>query len=419
MKKLCYLLLLLSVRPCTTTAQILTIYHINVGQGDATLIRHSNGKTVLIDAGNTGKGKNVVLPYLQSLGITTLDYLIASHYHADHIGGLDEVIEGLSPDSVRFVFDRGGNSPLPATKAFSDYWLAAESINRHYQVALGQTIELSDNVSLRCLAVDGFVMGFGEVKNSRSDENNLSLAWLLSLQQSINGKTYTFTYFTGGDCGGVTGVYADLETPLSVIAGDVDVLKINHHGSRYSTNQAFLDSLRPEAGVISVGYRNTYGHPTQETLDRLQNAESVRFIYQTETGNGGTVPKVKVLGTVTIAVYDTFYTVGMDTFQLAWEPAFQNGKGVTAINEKDGPSHSEINASFENQALILELSQGTFVSVQLYNLLGQLVQNLAEGFLLPGTHRIELVHRQLPTGVYFIRVKTPVELITRKALVIR
>jgi beta-lactamase superfamily II metal-dependent hydrolase len=428
-RKLCYLLLLLSLNLCDITAQILTIHHIDVGQGDATLIRHSNGKTVLIDAGNTAKGKNVVLPYLQSLGVTSLDYLIASHYHADHIGGLDEVIEGLSPDSIRSVFDRGGNPPLPTTKAFSDYWSTGENTNRHYQIALGQTVELSDSVTLRCLAVDGVVLNFGEVQNSRKDENNLSLAWLLSLKQSIDGKTYTFRYFTGGDCGGVTGTYADLETPLATIAGDVDALKINHHGSRYSTNQTFLDSLRPEAVVISVGDRNTYGHPTQETLDRLQNAESVRFIYQTESGNGGTVLElarrassfggVKVLGTVTISVYDSFFTVGIDTFQLAWESGSQDGKGITAINGGDRLSNSEFSASFENQTLTLQLSKDTFVSVEVYNLLGQLVQNLAEGLLSPGTHRIELSHFHLPTGVYFIRVKTPAELITRKALVIR
>jgi beta-lactamase superfamily II metal-dependent hydrolase len=418
-RKLCYLLLLLSIRLCTTTAQILTIHHIDVGQGDATLIRHANGKTVLIDAGNTGKGKNVVLPYLQSLGVTSLDYLIASHYHADHIGGLDEVIEGLSPDSIRAVFDRGNNPPLPTTKAFSDYWSAAESTNRHYQIALGQTIGLSDSVTLRCLAVDGVVLNFGEVQNSRKDENNLSLAWLLSLNSTIGDRTYAFKYFTGGDCGGVTGTYADLETPLSAVAGDVNALKINHHGSRYSTNQTFLDSLRPEAAVISVGDRNTYGHPTQETLDRLQNAESVRFIYQTEAGNGGTVPKVKVLGSVTIAVYDTFYTVGVDTFQLAQKPVAQNGKGVTAITRNNGLSQGEINASLENQTLTLQLSRDTFVSVQLYNLLGQLVHSLTEGFLSPGIHRIELTHLQLPTGIYFIQVKTPAEMITKKALVIR
>jgi len=419
MKILFWLLVFSSLHCDELAAQILTIHHIDVGQGDATLIRHANGKTVLIDAGNTGKGKNVVLPFLQSLGVTSLDYVIASHYHADHIGGLDEIIEGLSPDSVRSVLDRGSNPPLPTTRAFSEYWSAAENTNRHYQIALGQTIELSDSVTLRCLAVDGVVLNFGEVQNSRKDENNLSIAWSLSLKHSTEGRTYTFKYFTGGDCGGVTGTYADLETPLAAIAGDVNVLKINHHGSRYSTNQTFLDSLRPEAVVISVGDRNSYGHPTQETLDRLQNAESVRFIYQTETGNGGTASKVKVLGTVTIALYGTFYTVGVDTFQVSWEPAPQNGKGVTTIKEKDGVSRGGINASFENQTLTLELSKDTFVSVQLYNILGQLVYNLAEGVLSPGTHRIELAHLHLPTGVYFIRVKTPAAMVTTKALVIR
>jgi beta-lactamase superfamily II metal-dependent hydrolase len=417
MRKLCSVVLLVCLHEAH--AQRLTIHHIDVGQGDATLIRHANGKTVLIDAGNTGKGKNVVLPLLQRLGITSLDYVIASHYHADHIGGLDEVIQGLSPDSIRQVWDRGSNTPLPTTKAFSDYGLAAASTGRHQQIALGQTLELADGVTLRCLAVDGAVLNFGEVPNSRTDENNLSLAWLLSLRHTVGDRTYTFQYFTGGDCGGVTGTYADLETPLAAVAGDVDALKINHHGSRYSTNQTFLENLRPEAVIVSVGDRNTYGHPAQETLDRLQNAESVRFIYQTEAGSGGSVPKVKVMGTVTIAVYDSFYLVAQDTFALASAPAPRNGKGVTTVNEQDAVSHPGVSASFENQTLTVELSGDMFVSVQLYNVLGQLVVNPIEGILSPGTHRIDVGHLHLPTGVYFIRVKTPTAMVMKKALVIR
>jgi hypothetical protein len=297
--------------------------------------------------------------------------------------------------------------------------VAAENTSRHSHVALGQTIELSDNVSLRSLAVDGFVLDFGEVKNSRSDENNLSLAWLLSLKHSISGKTYTFKYFTGGDCGGVTGTYADLETPLSSIAGDVDALKINHHGSRYSTNQTFLDSLRPKAVVISVGDRNSYGHPTQETLDRLQNAESVRYIYQTETGNGGTVPKVKVLGTVTIAVYDSFYTVGIDTFKLAYDLKTQNNPLITSIREPGKQLSGEMRASIMNETLILELAEETFVSVSLFNLLGQHIQNLAEGRLSPGVHRIDLAHLRLSAGVYFVRLGTPSDIAVKKLLILR
>jgi len=128
---------------------------------------------------------------------------------------------------------------------------------------------------------------------------------------------------------------------------------------------------------------------------------------------------VKVLGTVTIAVYDTFYTVGIDTYQLACESGPQGGKGITAIKCSERVSNSELSASFENQTLTLQLSKDTFVSVELFNLLGQFVHNLAEGFLQSGTHRIELSHLHLPTGVYFIRVKTPAEMITKKALVIR
>jgi beta-lactamase superfamily II metal-dependent hydrolase len=413
------LMFLFSFCLSTASTQILTIHHINVGQGDATLIRHSNGKTVLIDAGNTGKGKNVVLPYLQSLGVTSLDYLIPSHYHADHIGGLDEVIEALSPDSIRTVFDRGSNPPLPTTKAFSDYWSAADRTNRHFQIALGQIIQLSDSTTLRCLAVDGAVLNFGEVQNSRKDENNLSLAWLLSLQQSGNGKTYTFKYFTGGDCGGVTGIYADLETPLSTIAGDVDAMKINHHGSRYSTNQTFLDSLWPEAVVISVGDRNTYGHPTQKTLDRLQSSPSVRFIYQTETGNGGTVSKIKVLGTVTIAVYDTFYVVGTDTFQLSSKGLSQNNSTVTHISNVDELGQSRIAVSLHNETLSISLSRETAVSIHLYNLLGQQVHQIVNDLLPAGIYRIDLSQLRLPTGVYFVRVESPIENVTRKILVAR
>lgn len=419
MKILPCFLLFFSLHSEQLTAQILTIHHINVGQGDATLIQHSNGKTVLIDAGNTGKGKNAVLPFLQTLGVTSLDYLVASHYHADHIGGLDEVIESLSPDSIRSVLDRGSNQPMPTTKAFSQYWSAADNTNRHSQIALGQTIELLDNVSLRCLATDGVVLNYGDVQNSSKDENNLSVAWLLSSKYSIGGKTYTFKYFTGGDCGGVTGTYANLETPLAAVVGDVDAMKINHHGSRYSTNQTFLDSLQPEAVVISVGDRNTYGHPAQETLDRLQHAQSVRFVYQTENGNGGTAPKVKVVGTVTIAVYDSFYTAGTDTFQMKSQLTSQKNPVEATVQEPEKFSKSEVEATIENQVLAVSVVQRTRVSIQLFNVLGQRVSDLAESDLSPGTHRIDLAHLRLPTGAYFIQLRTPAGMIIKKVLIVR
>jgi beta-lactamase superfamily II metal-dependent hydrolase len=85
----------------------LEIHCIDVGQGDCTLIVSSAGGTFLFDAGNNGKGNNTVIPYLQGMGIEALDYIGASHYHADHIGGIDEVVSSLGIDSVRVaVLDR-------------------------------------------------------------------------------------------------------------------------------------------------------------------------------------------------------------------------------------------------------------------------------------------------------------------------
>jgi hypothetical protein len=400
-------------------AQSLTIHHIDVGQGDATLIRVPNGKTVLIDAGNTGKGRSAIVPYLNALGVTSLDYLIVSHYHADHIGGVDEVIDALSPDSVRFVLDRGVKPPLPGARAFSQYRSTAEHIPRHFTVTVGQTIDLSDNVTLRCLAGDGSVLGYREAIVNRTDENGLSLVWLLSHDQFLNDKLYRFRYFTGGDCGGPAASNADLETPLAAIVGDVDAMKINHHGSRYSTSEVFLDSLRPEAVVISVGDRNTYGHPAQETLDGLQASTSVRFIYQTETGSGGIAPKVKVVGTVAIAVFDSFYTVGTDTFRITPRAVLQKEWPLTDAPHTNVSAQGNIDASVDSGILSFTLTASSFVSVRLYSLVGVDLRSLADGYFPAGTHRITLQGIGLPSGVYFVRLRTPSETLVRKAVVLR
>lgn len=256
----------------------LEIHHLYVGQGDGTLIVSPTGLTVLIDAGNTGYGSGTVLPYLDGLGIVTLDLVVASHYHADHIGGLDEVINGLGAADIGLAYDRGLGAPLPTTVAYTDYASAAAAAGR-VAIGLGQVLDLGGGVSLTCLASDGSVWNYGEVPDADSSENDLSIAFLLSFER--------FQYFTGGDCGGESSSYADLETPLAPLVGDVDACKVNHHGSAYSTNQLFVDTLLPEAGFISVG-NNSYGHPVQAVLDRLAAAGC--WIYQTGAGSGGTIP---------------------------------------------------------------------------------------------------------------------------------
>ncbi len=94
----------------------LFIHCLDVGQGDATLIVSPTGQTMLVDAGNNGMGEDKVLPLLDNLNITSLDYIIATHYHADHVGGIDEVVDSLSIDSIGVIYDRGGLiAPIPTT----------------------------------------------------------------------------------------------------------------------------------------------------------------------------------------------------------------------------------------------------------------------------------------------------------------
>jgi beta-lactamase superfamily II metal-dependent hydrolase len=420
--KLFFILSFICLITSESISQILTIHHLDVGQGDATLIRVKGGKTVLIDAGNTGKGKDVVFPYLRNLGITSLDFIVASHYHSDHIGGLDEVIQSFPKDSIRSILDRGYNPPLPKSKAFTDYWTAANQTHHHSTITLGQVLDLGNNITLQCIAVNGSVLHYGEVPSARLDENNLSVAWLLSFEKVIDKRKYTFRYFTGGDCGGVTSNYADLETPLASIVDDIDVMKINHHGSRYSSNRIFLQQLNPEAVVISVGDNNRYGHPAQEVIDRLENTKSIRYIYQTEQGvsypersrENHISKKVKVLGTVKISVFDSFYTIDTDTFTLVYKDR------AAKVSEPKEQS-SNISLEYKNPiqkggSLTLSLGEETDISIKLFNILGKIISILDNTHLPAGIFQIHIDRESLSSGIYFISLETQSEKIFRKVI---
>jgi beta-lactamase superfamily II metal-dependent hydrolase len=299
------LVVLVFIYTLTLCSQELAIHHINVGQADATLIISPTGSKTLIDGGNTGNGTNIIIPYLSSLGITSLNYVICSHYHADHLGGLDEIINGLGAANIGAVYDRGSDAPLPTTVAFTDYVTAANSTSRRYAVALGQIIDLGGGVTMQCVATDGEVINYGIVAGATGSENDLSIGWKLIYN--------SFQYFTGGDLGGESSAYADNETPLAPQVGDVDAFKINHHGSLYSTNQVFVNTLQAEAGIISVG-TNTYGHPTQLVIDRLATANC--YMYQTATGSGGTISAgdgVVANNHVILRTSGTSYTVSYGT----------------------------------------------------------------------------------------------------------
>jgi beta-lactamase superfamily II metal-dependent hydrolase len=245
-------------------ADNLEVHVINVGQGDSLLIKSPNGTTCLIDAGDNGKGTSAVMPYLTSLGITSLDYLVASHYHSDHIGGIDEVISGLGDSSNISVaaYDGGGSY---TTITYDDYVAAVGT--KRTTITPGQTIDLGGDARLECIAANGYISS-GQVY-SGAHPNPKSVVLIL--------KYKCFQMFLGGDSEYM------IEDDLTPLTGDVDIYKVNHHASDTSSTEDFLNELNPEVSIICVGNNNTYGHPDPNTLSLIADKG---YVYQTETGVG-------------------------------------------------------------------------------------------------------------------------------------
>ena len=248
-----------------------TVTILDVGQGDATLVQSSSGQTLLFDGGNNGKGNSVVIPFLNSQGITTLDYMVASHYHADHVGGLDEVYNAVGVNEA--VYDRGWSY---TTYTYDDY---EDAVFLQRQTMLDdQVIDLGDGVTVTCLALNGN----GELA-SPFDTPGLENEYCLALLVECGD----FDFFQAGDLTGGGGSSEDIESSLAAEVGEIEVYRVNHHGSYTSSNAYFLGALLPEVAIISVG-NNSYGHPHQSVLDRLQSYGM--HVYQTETGSGGSLP---------------------------------------------------------------------------------------------------------------------------------
>jgi beta-lactamase superfamily II metal-dependent hydrolase len=269
---------------------------LDVGQGDCTVITSPSGKSLLIDGGDEGRGTSTVIPFLRQRGMTDIDYLVATHYHQDHIGGLDEVIYGGFTPTV--AYDRGYSY---GTQAYTNYVQAVGSARTTIQ--RGQTIDLGGGVLARCVAVNG------NGDPGASTENDFCVALVIS----YGG----FQFFIAGDLPGYDdGGYADIESSVATDVGNLEVLRVNHHGSLYSSNTYFLRTLDPEASIISLG-ENGNGYPHQVTLDRLVAAGT--YIYQTELGNGGTILPGHgevVNGDIAIVTDGTHYTVNGDRYVI-------------------------------------------------------------------------------------------------------
>lgn len=221
----------------------LKVYFFDVGQGDSMLIQTPKGENVLIDGGNNDKGDDVVR-YLRQLHVSQLDDVIATHPDADHIGGLDTVLENLK---VKNVY---APRVVNTTRTYEDFLLAVKNSRLKIKQAKA-------NVDL---GLRGASMKFvGPVKDYHEEMNDWSAVVKLSY-----GEKGTFL-FTGD---------APIRSEEDMIATHQDlssqVLKVGHHGSKTATSQAFLDAVKPKYAIISVAKVNSYGLPSDEVINRLK-----------------------------------------------------------------------------------------------------------------------------------------------------
>jgi beta-lactamase superfamily II metal-dependent hydrolase len=290
-----------------TPSALLEIHHINVQQGDCTLIIGPDGTTFLIDAGNNGKGNSEVVPYLENevglLPADGIDYMLATHRHSDHLGGLDDVIEA-GYDVHNNVWDNGSDY---SSATVTDFLNAAETTTAGAvtEIPLGTVVQLGDGATATAVCVDGDVLGYGSVPGATSDENDRSVAILIQYGD--------FDYLTAGDLGGgdddnaCTGRVTDqvnIESPLaaSLMPGGgaslltsegIEGLHVNHHGSESSMNSDYMNELTPAVGVILVGagQSSTWHHPRIDVVEGVLLAEAScitadpALVLQTEEGS--------------------------------------------------------------------------------------------------------------------------------------
>lgn len=228
----------------------LALHFLDVGQGDAAAIRTPGGRWILVDGGPSGPtsdaGRSVVVPFLRRHGVRRLEALVLSHAHADHLGGFPSVLDRIPAGEV---IDPALESADPLYAGFlaqldelSEPWMRARR---------GDAFAL-DSVRFRVLHPDTAWAGWGQ------DLNENSLVLLVEYRE--------FRAVLAGDAG------LPAESALAGRVGRADVLKVGHHGSRGSTGRAWLEELRPSAGIVSVGEGNRYGHPAPEAMERLAAA---------------------------------------------------------------------------------------------------------------------------------------------------
>jgi competence protein ComEC len=241
-----FLVILLTVGTCAQ-ARELVLHFIDVGQGDSILIQTSAGTNILVDAGDDKAGTEIVIPYLEKLGLTSVDMVVMTHPHFDHIGGLIPILK-------RF----------PVGQVLADGQIHT---SKTYENLLGLIYDKDIHFKLARAGDELMIAGLDEALVLNPQEPFLP---------GLNNNSVVLKLRHGDIAILLTGDIEAVAEERIMTKGQLSrtqILKVAHHGSKSSSTMAFLEKVQPEVAMISVG-DNVYGHPHQEVLDRLAEVDA-------------------------------------------------------------------------------------------------------------------------------------------------
>jgi beta-lactamase superfamily II metal-dependent hydrolase len=235
----------------------LNVYYLDVGQADSIYVELPNGQNMLIDAGNNPDGKHIV-NYLKSLKVKRIDYVVGTHPHEDHIGGLDTVIKNFSIGSV--IMPELPDKSVPTTKTYEDVLDAIVDKNLTATVAYGGQLLLNDTEHQLKIEI------LSPIKSKYYENLN---DYSVVMRLTYKNRSFLFT----GDAEALPeNEMLDKGYDLSA-----DVLKVGHHGSSSSSTEKFVRAVNPTYTIISCGRNNDYGHPHKETLNLISKLKLTTY----------------------------------------------------------------------------------------------------------------------------------------------